>query len=75
MPYTETQRQEYNKKYYAEKKNEILGKILAKVECPFCKSQVAKNYIDTHKLSSICKRKEEKRIVLQQRLSKINNVV
>lgn len=73
MTLTQEERKAYNKQYYSENKKIILSKILAKVECPFCESQIARNYIDTHKVSSICKRRQERLVIEKQRMQQLEN--
>ena len=48
------ERQEYNKKYYAEKKNEILKKLGQKVVCSLCKRKVAHQNLAIHQTKKIC---------------------
>lgn len=74
MPLSVEQRKEYNKKYYLEHKKELIGKLTAKVECPFCLSVVARNYIETHKMSQICSRKED-RLKTQELRKQQNNII
>ena len=56
---TPEQRQQYNKKYYDEHKEEILAKASTKVTCEFCGRSVIKNNIYLHYKLPICKRRTE----------------
>lgn len=49
-------RKEYNKKYYAEHKKQIIEKLCSKVECPFCNRLIIYNHLEKHKKTALCKR-------------------
>ena len=54
---TTTKRQNYNKFYYENNKEEILRKACEKIQCEFCHRTVIKNNILSHYRSEICRRK------------------
>ena len=50
------ERKEYNKKYYAEKKDDIKMKMNVKEQCPLCKRYVKHQFMNRHQSTGICKR-------------------
>ncbi len=54
--YNADKRKEYNKKYYAEKKDIILKKITAKEQCQYCLKEVSHQNLLKHYSSRTCKK-------------------
>lgn len=63
------ERKEYNKKYYASKKAQILEKACTKVQCQFCQRFVIQNGLARHQETPICNRYQQKLIKQQERLA------
>ena len=53
---TSEERKIYNKKYYSEKKDNILNKLAQKIECPLCKTHVRHQNLANHQKTFKCKR-------------------
>ena len=60
MPYTNEERIEYNKKYYADNKARIATMLLTKLECPCCHKMITKANIERHTKSNICIKRQTK---------------
>ncbi len=54
------QRKEYNKKYYAEKKDEIKKKLFTKESCELCGRMVVHQHIWKHRKSAYCQSRADK---------------
>lgn len=54
------QRREYNKKYYAAKKDEIKKKLFTKEPCELCGRMVVHQHIWKHRESAYCKSRADK---------------
>jgi uncharacterized protein (DUF1919 family) len=50
---------EYQKEYYAQKKDVIKGKLMEKEKCPYCNRVVAHQNMFKHQKSKYCKSRYE----------------
>lgn len=79
MEEKDIKRKEYNQKYYHEHKKDIISKLCAKVECPFCSRIVIYNHLEKHKKTQLCIRfqniKINDKIRKEQELNKLKEYV
>ena len=70
-------RKEYNKIYYATKKEEISKKLYAKEECQYCKRVVGHQQMPKHIKSKFCQSRSNKTDVemLKNKIDKINKLI
>ena len=64
---TPEDRKDYNQKYYEKKKDKI--KLLCKVACPLCSSQVNHQNLPKHQSTELCRSRRES--ALSQRLNEM----
>lgn len=50
---------EYNKRYYQQKREEILRHVLKKVQCPDCGRQVNHQNLTSHRRTKLCQRRRQ----------------
>ena len=70
-------RKEYNKNYYATKKEEISKKLYTKEECQFCKRIVGHQQMPKHIKSKFCQSRSNKTDVdlLKNKIDRINKLI
>jgi hypothetical protein len=75
-------RKEYNKKYYADNKATICGKLTEKEACDICGKMVNHQHVNRHQKSKACLRKavkqalaEDKHADLKKQVNEIQNTL
>ena len=74
---TPEERVEYNKVYYAEKKEAIKAKLFTKVQCDKCGRTVSFQNLPKHKHTSYCKNHSDDSVIeeLKQEVEKLNQII
>lgn len=52
-------RKDYNEKYYKANKVKIINKLCTKVKCDKCNKEITKTRYNSHKMSKLCKKREQ----------------
>jgi len=67
---------EYNRKYYAEHKSEIMKKLCTKEKCPLCGKLISHSNMKNHQQKSQCKAKQNQKTVdIEALQTEINQLV
>jgi RNA polymerase-binding transcription factor DksA len=69
---TAEERKEYNKKYYAEHKEDIIQDLSQKVKCESCQTEVSKARLSAHKTTKLCRKRA---VELYSTLEFLNNII